>query len=217
LIANGLATEASIGFVKQEIGEIAKGLPSHVKKFMNFTTNIGARVNKAIGGADAPLSFSEWKKQNEALRLKLNKEANEVNNTNGYNAKREADRVAEAKNARELQEQYEFFSEYGFDPEVDNYRTWKADYEKKNKVFLRRNKAGQLFWQPINENAWDRINEVVPMGKMMSAAADVGSLLTGVDIPDPTPYIQAAYNGFEGSGKNIKVNPRLLHKYNEII
>jgi hypothetical protein len=116
-----------------------------------------------------------------------------------------------------MREQWTFFENFGFDPEIDKYAEWRAAFERKNKVFLKRDKNGELMWQPINENVWDAINNVVPMGEIMSTAADIANLVPGVNIPDPTPFIRAAYNGFDGSGRGYKLNPRLKLKFNELL
>jgi hypothetical protein len=217
LKVNGLADNENVAFVKQDVETIAKGLPEHVKKFMNFTTNLGARVNQAIGGAagDRAMTYAEWVANNERLKKETSVAANAVNETNGYNQLRREQRVAEARNAREMREQWDFFEEYGFDPDVDKYAEWKSEFERKNKVFLKRDKNGNLMWQPIEENAWDRINEVVPMGEIMTTAADIANFIPGINIPDPTPFVRAAYNGFDGSGKHMGMNPRLRMKFNE--
>jgi hypothetical protein len=217
LKVNGLADNENVAFVKQDVETIAKGLPEHVKKFMNFTTNLGARVNQAIGGAagDRAMTYAEWVANNERLKRETSVAANAVNETNGYNQLRKEQRVAEASNAREMKEQFEFFEQYGFNTEEDDYHKWKADFEKKNKVFLKRDKQGNLIWQEIYENAWKRLNEVVPVGKIVDTAAQVGSLLTGADIPEISGYLEGAYNALDGSG--MKINPRLRMKFNEFV
>jgi hypothetical protein len=151
------------------------------------------------------------------LKRETSVAANAVNETNGYNQLRKEQRVAEARNAREMKEQWDFFEQYGFNSEEDDYHKWKADFEKKNKVFLKRDKQGNLIWQEINENVWDAVNNATHMGDILTTVADIANLVPGLNIPDPTPFIRAAYNGFDGSGKHMGINPRLRMKFNEFV
>lgn len=69
LDANGLNNASLQAFIKQPLEELAKKLPGYIRPVMNTVTDLGARVNQAIGGAKLDVSAT-LKAQNAEAQAK---------------------------------------------------------------------------------------------------------------------------------------------------
>ena len=69
LDANGLNNSSLQAFIKQPLEELAKKLPGYIRPVMNTVTDLGARVNQAVGGAKFDVSAT-LKAQNAEAQAK---------------------------------------------------------------------------------------------------------------------------------------------------
>jgi hypothetical protein len=63
--SSGLLSPDVSAFIKQDVSKIADGLPAHVKKAMNLTTDLGARVSQAIGAGRQTNEYWKNKTSND--------------------------------------------------------------------------------------------------------------------------------------------------------
>ena len=137
LNSSGLSNNSIDSFIKQDVSKIAEGLPSHVKKMMGLTTDLGARVSQAIGAGRSTDEYwnnqtknDEFWSKNEQIRKRLNAKTNYDNR--GYVAEQQAKRREVANYWNTF---YAFLAQQGFNKDTEDYKSFIERHEQETGYF----------------------------------------------------------------------------------
>jgi hypothetical protein len=181
---NGLNTMKTQKFIKQHVEELMKKMPSFLQPVMNVATDLGARVNSVVGGAEITneerqairSKFNQGKKdnakefweKNEALKKQL------TNKSNFDNREYIADRKEKKRKASIKGERYmNHVKGVGWDPNSgESVADFLDNYLKKTGFALVEDGDYDYKWiqTKVSRNLVNSIDDLGIVGKILKTA-----------------------------------------------